>query len=153
MSLNGPKSNIQANNIKLNMCFNVIQPLQVSTIQHISIHPHTCTYGQAYFTHACSSSLNGSNHSIIASHTNASCSHMLTILTISSQYCMIHNSHNAMFSSFLISRPTIGPDPKATTLHGHRIYTTPPARCLLACYKVPEAQHRSPTNQSLLQRA
>ena len=100
----------------------MIQPLQVSAIQHIYIHPHTCTYGQAYLTHACSYSLNGSNHSIIASHTNASCSHMLTILTISSQYCMIPNSHNATFSSFLISRPTIGPDPKATTLHGQRIY-------------------------------
>ena len=103
----------------------MIQPLHVSAIQHIYIHPHTCTYGQAYFTHACSSFLNGSNHSIIASYTNASCSHMLTILTISSQYCMIHNSHNAMFSSFLISRPTIGPDPKATTLHGQRIYYAP----------------------------
>ena len=80
-----------------------------------------CTYGQASFTHACSSSLNGSSHSVTASHTNASCSQMLTILTISSQCCMIHNSHNATFSSFLISRPTIGPDPKATTLHGQRI--------------------------------
>ena len=126
MSLNGPKSNIQANNIKLIMCFNVIQPLQVSEIQHIYIHSHMCTYGQASFTHACSSSLNGSSHSITASHTNASCSHMLTILTISSRYCMIHNSHNATFSSFLISRPTIGPDPKATTLHGQRIYILRP---------------------------
>ena len=107
------------------MCFKVIQPLQVSAIQYVYIHPHTCTYGQAYFTHACSYSLNVSNHSITASHTNASCSHMPTILTISLQWCMIHNSHNATFSSFLISRPTIGPDPKATTLHGQRIYYAP----------------------------
>ena len=107
------------------MCFKVIQPLQVSAIQYVYIHPHTCTYGQAYFTHACSYSLNVSYHSITASHTNASCSHMQTILTISLQWCMIHNSYNATFISFLISRPTIGPDPKATTLHGQRIYYAP----------------------------